>query len=209
MGTRTQTDSSRRGSRKPRAANRPTHSYHVLNGCRSAIASAVSLILATAAAQAQNASQGTAASSNTVTLEEITVTAQRREQTVQDIPYNISVVSGGDVGGPGVTTAADLANLVPGLLAVDSGPAARGSVNSFTLRGIRTDNPGSVDSPNQTVSPVSTYFGDTPLFFPLALQDLNRVEVLRGPQGTLYGSGAEAGTIRFIPNRPASSAFRA
>jgi len=172
------------------------------------VATAISLILSTAAAQAQQASAPPAASSSDA-LQEITVTAQRRAETVQDVPYNLSVVAGGTLGTNTIENASDLAKIVPGLLTVDSGPAARGNTNSFALRGIRTDNPGGVDYPGQTVSPVSTYFGETPVFIPLILRDLDHVEVLRGPQGTLYGSGSEAGTIRFIPNRPKFDEFSA
>ncbi len=171
------------------------------------VASAVNLILAATSVHAQTAV--TASASATDSLQEITVTAQRREQTAQDIPYNITVLGGGSLGTPSIDNASDLAKAVPGLLSVDTGPAARGNTNSFALRGIRTDNPGSTDFPEQTVSPVSTYFGETPVFIPLVLRDLDHVEVLRGPQGTLYGSGAEAGTIRFIPNRPKFDDFSA
>jgi iron complex outermembrane receptor protein len=143
-------------------------------------------------------------------LSEITVTARRRKETVQDIPYNISVVSGTDITNSGATTLNDLTRTVNGLITVDQGPAARALANNLTLRGLRTDSPGGGQSdaylPGQTVNPVSTYFGETPIFFPMALQDVDRVEVLRGPQGTLYGSGSEAGTIRFIPHRPDFSA---
>jgi outer membrane receptor protein involved in Fe transport len=102
--------------------------------------------------------------------------------------------------------------MVPGLTTVDAGPAARGNTNNLTLRGLRTDGPGgaggnATDIPSQTVDSVSTYFGETPVFFPLALYDVDRVEVLRGPQGTLYGSGAEAGTVRIIPKRPMLDSF--
>ena len=57
--------------------------------------------------------------------------------------------------------------------------------------------------------PVATYVDDTPLFFNMRLQDLDRVEVLRGPQGTLYGSGSLGGTIRFVMNAPDPSGFDA
>ena len=94
---------------------------------------------------------------------------------------------------------------------VDEGPADRAGNNNFILRGLRTDSPGGgvagAINHNLTASPVSTYFGDTPVFFQMPLDDLERVEVLRGPQGTLYGSGAEAGTIRFIPKRPEFDKF--
>ena len=173
-----------------------------------AVASAVSLALSMASARAQEATPP-APRDEPVELQEITVTAQRRTQTVQDIPYNISVIGGEALGEPSADDAADLAKLVPGLLTVDSGPAARGGNNNFTLRGLRTDNPSGADTPNETISPVSTYFGETPVFIPLILRDLDHVEVLKGPQGTLYGSGAEAGTIRFIPNRPDFDRFTA
>jgi iron complex outermembrane receptor protein len=152
-------------------------------------------------------------SADTGSLSEIVVTAQRRNQTVQDIPYNISVVGGADIANSGATNINDLSRIVNGLVTVDQGPAARSFQNDLTLRGLRTDSPGggsvSMYKPSQTVNAVSTYFGETPIFFPMVLEDIERVEVLRGPQGTLYGSGAEAGTIRVIPHRPDLSGFAA
>ena len=171
------------------------------------VASAISLILGTAAVHAQTAPAGAQGSAGADMLEEVLVTAQRRTQSVQDIPYNISVVSGDQLSQSGLSSASDIAKIVPGLLTVDSGPTARGNTNSFALRGVRTDNPGSLDLPLQTVSTVSTYFGETPVFVPLVLRDIDHIEVLRGPQGTLYGSGAEAGTIRFMPKRPDFKGF--
>jgi outer membrane receptor protein involved in Fe transport len=60
-----------------------------------------------------------------------------------------------------------------------------------------------------TGAPVATYVDDTPLFVNLRLQDLDRVEVLRGPQGTLYGSGSLGGTIRYVQNAPDPTGFDA
>ena len=96
-----------------------------------AVASAVSLALGMASAKAQEAT-APAPRDEPVELQEITVTAQRRTQTIQDIPYNISVVAGDSLGGPGTDDASDLAKVVPGLLTVDSGPASRGGNNNFT-----------------------------------------------------------------------------
>ena len=176
---------------------------------RWSLAAAIGLILAGASnAQAQQAPSAGKAD----TLDEVIVTAQHRTQNVQDIPYNISVVGGDELARTGTTGLNELAHIVPGLTYVDAGPAARGNTNDLTLRGLRTDGPGGAgnngtDVPAQTVNSVSTYFGETPVFFPIALHDIDRVEVLRGPQGTLYGSGAQAGTIRFIPKRPTFDAF--
>jgi len=140
---------------------------------------------------------------------EITVTAQRRNESVLDVPYNVSVLSPSELQRAGVADLNDLARFVPGLFTVDSGPAQRGNNNNLTLRGLRLSPLGSQmpDQPTASVSAVSTYFGETPVFLPLMMTDLERVEILRGPQGTLYGSGSQAGTIRFVPSRPTFDAW--
>ncbi len=197
-----------------RSASVATAVHAVLRGCRAnaVLLSTATLIMAapdvygrTATASTQPADSGAIA--------EIVVTAQRRNQTVQDIPYNISVVGGDDIAKSGAINLNDLSRIVTGLVTVDQGPGARSFQNDLTLRGLRTDSPGGGASsqylPTQTVNSVSTYFGETPIFFPMVLQDIERVEVLRGPQGTLYGSGAEAGTIRVIPHRPDFAGFAA
>jgi iron complex outermembrane receptor protein len=142
-------------------------------------------------------------------LEEVTVTATRRTQTVQDVPYNVSSIGSGMLQQSGTTSINTLQQLVPGLDNTNTGPNTRGGNNQFSMRGLRTDAPGGEQDSARagTVAPVSTYLGETPIFYPLALKDLERVEVLKGPQGTLYGSGALAGTIRFIPNRPQFDRF--
>ena len=141
-------------------------------------------------------------------LEEVVVTATRREAMILDIPYSISAISGATLDESHVQTLSDLTKLVAGLSFVDQGPTSR---SAFVLRGINansTDQSPILGS-SGTVPPVSTYIGETPLFLSLHLDDLERVEVLRGPQGTLYGSGSLAGTIRLIPKSPDPSAFAA
>lgn len=146
-------------------------------------------------------------------LQEVLVTAQRRSETIQDVPYNISALNSDTLQSANITSLNDLTRLVPGLTAVDEGPSSRAGYSSLTLRGIRTDSPGGGLTGEAydplTVNPISTYFGETPVFFQMPLEDVDRVEVLRGPQGTLYGSGAEAGTIRIVPKRPEFSKFSA
>jgi outer membrane receptor protein involved in Fe transport len=139
-------------------------------------------------------------------LEEVVVTATRRQENILDVPYSISAISGDTLAESHVQTLSDLSHLIAGLSFVDQGPTSR---SFFVLRGINADSTS--ESPilgsAGTVPPVSTYIGETPLFLSLHIDDLDRVEVLRGPQGTLYGSGSLAGTIRLIPKQPDPGAF--
>ena len=134
-------------------------------------------------------------------LEEIVVTAEKRESTMQTTPISITAVSGDDIVNRGFTDLASLMQTVPGVSIRTSGPG----MTEFEMRGVAS-NGG--NSPT-----VGFYFDDTPLTAPAAtnegkivispdLYDLNRVEVLRGPQGTLYGSGSMGGTIKVVPNAP-------
>jgi outer membrane receptor protein involved in Fe transport len=127
------------------------------------------------------------------------------------VPYNISAIGGAALRESGAVSINDLTRNIVGLLGVDEGPANRTGTSNLTLRGLRTETPGGGAEgpiyPGVIVSPVSTYFGETPVFFQMPLFDVERVEVLRGPQGTLYGSGSQAGTIRLIPNRPQFGEF--
>lgn len=141
-------------------------------------------------------------------VDEVVVTATRRAATVIDIPYNISAVSDTQLTDNHITQVSDLSRFVAGLSYVDTGPGNPGRNNNFALRGVTADSTSNNGgTPAATVSPVSVYIGETPLFLPLQIDDIDRVEVLRGPQGTLYGSGSLAGTIRFIPKAPDPSAF--
>ncbi|MGY8796101.1 MAG: TonB-dependent receptor plug domain-containing protein, partial [Woeseiales bacterium] len=162
---------------------------------RTPVALAVSLALQAPIALAQD----------DVLLEEIVVTATRRAQTVQEIPYNINVVTGDQLAATGVSDAASMVRLVPGLTIVDEGPRVSGNRNTYNIRGMNVDaSNNNDDNPSISQATVSTYLGEVPVFFPMKLMDLERVEVLRGPQGTLYGAGSVGGTIRFIPKKPST-----
>ena len=141
-------------------------------------------------------------------LEEIVVTAQKRESTVQNTPISLTAVTGADIQDRGLTDLSSLAQSVPGVSIRTSGPG----MTELEMRGI-----ASVGGNSPTVG---FYFDETPLTAPSAtnegkivispaLYDLNRVEVLRGPQGTLYGSGSMGGTIKLVPNAPNPDAFDA
>ena len=151
---------------------------------------------------------GSLAQSNESLLEEVLVTAQRRTESVQDVPYAISAYTSDALRQRGVVNMVDIARMAAGVQLVDQGPGSRFGANNFVIRGLNTTSyeSGALYT-GRTVAPVSTYFGETPVFFPIKMTDIQRVEVLRGPQGTLYGSGSLGGSIRFIPNEPDPDAF--
>jgi outer membrane receptor protein involved in Fe transport len=118
-------------------------------------------------------------------LEEVLVTATRRSESIKDIPYNISAVGGDFIDGGKIMTTAELLQGVPGAAVVDYGARNAGTVNTIRIRGLSLDNAFAGDPQQSAVATVSTYLNDTPVFANLVLKDLERVEVLRGPQGTL------------------------
>jgi iron complex outermembrane recepter protein len=142
-------------------------------------------------------------------FEEIVVTATRREASVLDIPYNISAISGRTLEAAQIFDNADLMRQVAGASVVDRGARNQGVINSIIIRGLNIDGAALGDYALNTVPTVSTYVNDTPIYANFILKDIDRVEVLRGPQGTLYGSGSLGGTVRYIMNRPDPSAFDA
>lgn len=130
-------------------------------------------------------------------MDEIVVTAQKRAQPLQDVPLSISALTAEQIEKRGFDGFTDYARSVPGLSFVDRGSGR----NKITLRGVSTG----VDQNHQ--SPVGIYIDETPVSFPnnepdLRLYDVERIEVLRGPQGTLYGAGSMGGTIRMITTKP-------
>ena len=92
----------------------------------------------------------------------------------------------------------------------DGGVRSNGTNNSFIIRGINAGGVGGGGFQNLLTQSVSTYVDETPMFANLRLTDIARVEVLRGPQGTLYGAGSVGGTLRLIQNQPDTrdTAFR-
>ena len=166
--------------------------------------------VATAVALALGAAVPVHAADGQDALQEVVVTANRRAQNVLDVPYNISAVSAQSLEAAGVVNLTDISRLLPGISVPDLGPRASSSNSNIVIRGLNANDPiGSAYLPWGSVALVSTYVDEVPLFVNLDLSDVQRVEVLRGPQGTLYGSGAVAGTIRVIHNAPDPNKFTA
>src|SRR6202158_1760077 len=140
-------------------------------------------------------------------LQEVVVTATRREERLQDVPISVSAFSQEKLDSHGLPSIDDLTRLSPGVAFERNGMGSSANYNDensdISIRGI--------DSQAGT-STTGIYIDDTPVqsrhigfgtvnVFP-ALFDLDRVEVLRGPQGTLFGAGAEGGAVRFITPEP-------
>ena len=144
---------------------------------------------------------------NSPSMDEIVVTASKRVSTVQDTPISISAVSGADLLARGVDSLASLAQGTPGVSLKSEGP----SQTEIEMRGMTSSGGNSAT--------VGFYLDDIPLAGPASAQnghvvidpdlyDLNRIEILRGPQGTLFGSGSMGGTVRLISNQPNLTQFQ-
>jgi len=153
------------------------------------------------------AAQDSSDATEEITFEEIMVTATRRATTVQDVPYNISAVSGVSIRAASVVDASELLRSIPGVAVSDKGARNAGQVNGIRIRGLNVDSANKSDVPVTSAPTVATYVNDTPVFANMMLKDLERVEVLRGPQGTLYGSGALGGAVRYITKKPELGEF--
>lgn len=137
-------------------------------------------------------------------LEQVTVTAERRTEKVQDVPIAITAISSSDLENRELRQAGDITSAVPNL--VMSSAYGEEAQPSFSLRGVTTND----FSENQS-SPIAMYvdeiYKSVGAVQALQIYDLDRVEVLRGPQGTLYGKNATGGAISFYSKNPSLSAY--
>ena len=133
--------------------------------------------------------------------EEMVVTARKREETVQEVPVSVAAPSESELRDRGAETLEDVSVNVAGFTVQNAGPGQ----SQVAMRGVSAgriirDQPGVKEQVgmylDESVISLSLFTPDIDLF------DLNRVEVLRGPQGTLFGSGSLAGTVRYITNQP-------
>lgn len=144
--------------------------------------------------------QQTSPSEDDIT-EEIIVTAQKRATSLQDVPFSVAAVTSEDIEQSGATNIVELARNVPGLYIADLGPGqSQVAIRGISAGQVVRDQAGVKES-------VGIYLDESPisvaLFTPdLDLYDLDRIEVLRGPQGTLFGAGSSSGTVRYITAQP-------
>ncbi len=153
--------------------------------------------------QAQDANNST-----TNMIEEIVVTATKRQVNLQDVPMAISAITEDSIKKEGIEGAADFARRIPGVIFNQGG---KNQVSNFVVRGIAT-------SANDEIinKPVSVYIDDIPITTSNGsvqpdprLYDVERIEVLKGPQGTLFGAGTLAGVVRVVTNKADANEYAA
>src|ERR1700685_1132 len=175
----------------------------------SKISYAIAAILGSAsfvAPAAEPATDSSAAGTEAGTdmLAEITVTAQRRTQNMQDVPISMQALTEQTLQQLNITTFDDYIKDLPNVTAASNGPGQ----NEVFMRGLSAGSQASQGSASTGLWPnVAIYLDNQSAQLPnrnldIYAADLNRIEVLEGPQGTLFGAGAEAGVIRYITNEP-------
>jgi iron complex outermembrane receptor protein len=194
-------------SPSPTAAARTARHRHRPARCTSiALATLLSLTALAELASAADATDTSSESTDSGGLSEITVTAEKFTSTIQNTPISISALSGDQLAAAGLTRIQDIAHEIPGLSMRTAGPG----LTEYEARGLAS-NGGAAPT-------VGFYLDEIPLSPPALSQsgkvvidpdlyDIERVEVLRGPQGTLYGSGSMGGTIKVITNQPKLGVF--
>lgn len=142
-------------------------------------------------------------------IQEVVVTATKQEASTQDIPVAVSALSEDSLAQLGITDFTDYLIQMPGVTAGGGGPGQ----NTIYIRGVASTTPNLTTSGVAGLAPnVALYLDEQPLSQPgrnldVYAADLNRVEVLKGPQGTLFGASSQAGTVRLITNKPDPGGF--
>ena len=134
-------------------------------------------------------------------IEEVVVTATKRSSTIRDVPFSINAQTQKDIQRSGATNIEELSRNIAGLIVQNLGPGqSQVAIRGVSAGQIVRDQPGVKEQVgvymDESVISLSLFTPDFDLY------DLNRVETLRGPQGTLFGSGSVGGTIRYITNQP-------
>ena len=137
-------------------------------------------------------------------IEEVVVTATKREESLQDVPIAVTALTADDLEELGITNFSDYVMQLPGVTAGGSGPGQ----NTIYIRGVASTTPNLTTAGVAGLAPnVAFYLDEQPLSQPgrnldVYAADLQRIEVLSGPQGTLFGSSSQAGNVRLITNKP-------
>lgn len=197
------------GHQRLNVAGRPRgYRHHVLR--QLPLASAISAILAGAPAVVHAAAE----SETTNTLEEVVVTAQKRTENLQDVPISIEVLDNARLEQLHVVNLDDYVKYSPSIAYSRSegqGGNGQPGTSHIYMRGVVS---GANENHSGSQPSVGTYLDEQPVTtidgtVDVHLYDIQRIEVLEGPQGTLYGASSEAGTVRIITNKPDPTKFSA
>ncbi|MEA3109623.1 MAG: iron complex outerrane recepter protein [Gammaproteobacteria bacterium] len=174
------------------------------HGSRSKLSFAIAAALSgTVAMQIAPAAAGAASDT---TLEEVIVTARKRTENLQDVPISIDVFTAKDLQNQAISQFEDYVTKTPSISFVSAGPGTQ----TFSMRGVsdgtNPNYPNAATTAFMLDDMSMNYYGTTP---DLHFYDMERIEVLNGPQGTTFGAGAMAGALRFITNKPDATAFSA
>ena len=147
---------------------------------------------------------GAASAPSSMALENVTVTAQKRKEDPKKVPLSVSVIGGEAIAEDHITSLADLTRAVPN---VSFSTQAGAGLGTLEMRGVSSQAGSAtvsiyLDDVSLTTRNLYSQSTAEPRFF-----DIDRVEVLRGPQGTLYGASSLGGTIKFISNQPDATRF--
>ena len=142
------------------------------------------------------------------TLQEVVVTAQKRTENARDVPITMTVFNGNAIQAEGFTGLTDYAKFVPGMIYNGSGLGER-SGPDIVIRGVANSRLFDFET-NIGTNTTGFVYGDMPAYaFDPELIDVQRIEVLKGPQGTLYGASAMGGLVKVVPNLPEFTGFSA
>src|SRR5215831_12129150 len=143
------------------------------------------------------------------TIETVVVSATRRDESVQEVPNTVQAFTGQTLSDANVLTLDSLLRFTPNVTYGNNGPGQ----GEIIMRGLSNGFRGNQSSGTIANFPnVAIYLDDQSMQFParnvdIYMVDMDRIEVLEGPQGTLFGGGAEAGAVRYITNKPKLDAF--
>ena len=163
------------------------------------LATAGTAALLAGAARADTAAADTTSTGPTTSVGEVVVTAQRREQNIQEVPESVQAISSKQLVAAGIKSTQDLGQITPNVTIIS--PIGAGNQPLITIRGI-----GLNDFDTNNAGPNGVYLDDVYLSAPgvqnFSMFDISQVQVLKGPQGTLYGRNTSGGALLFTSNRP-------
>ncbi len=171
----------------------------------------IKTVLSAAVALAVSGGTATAQEEESSVFEEITVTATKRSASMQDIPVSVQAMSGDSLRELGIETFDKYVDFLPNVLSSGNGPGKK----EIFIRGAATDQTSVTIGPaNGTAPGVALYVDEQPVSFGARnldyyAVDLERIEVLAGPQGTLFGASSQSGTMRLITKKPQQGVFSA